>query len=1029
MLLPKKSESAKTGVVKAPNINEGALSLDDMLSMADDIDNASAELDDFVIGSSAAGSSDSQKSPIQDLSGLNTTSSIQSSPLVNQPLKTDRTNTGSSSANASPRNGEQDESKRSGRIRRRSSGVNKAPELDKDSSGNSTNRRRRRRSQSNAESDSNAEFRKAVKLALKKASQKLDNDEADLKKAAKKIPKLEKILEKNAGDDTKPAIDATRNALNELGETRHASAIPIITQFIQDKRPSISEFAVKSLGKTKQPDALEPILNRLSAIPPESSAPYISAAGELGDRRAVHPLIIFGLENPQMSRRITDALVSIGAAGVPGLIEIADKDDAGEVLSAIIALGQIKDKRGLDSIVRILKSDMATLRCHAAEALGEMADSKSIKHLITALEDPDPNVRANVAAALAKVPDERCVAPLVKALNDSNQQVQIYAATALGDCGDPKASTPLMKILDKDDPNLLIAACESLGKLGVKKAVPRICEFLVLPEEGDDTTILVKALDTLRKLRTADAVPPLLEILPAQDPLIRQRAIEALGQAGDKSVAETLEQILAEDKSEDVRAAAAKALGELGDPESIAALEESLHDTFNIRVKSVIALGAIKNESAVPTLTSLLRDQLPEIRYHAALSLADIGHTKSIHQIEPLAADSSTMVSRGALKALKKLGDERQEKDILKAAKKRVGGAKSGGRSITFDPRDFLPESIMLILWPDDPRQRTITYSSIGGVAVVLLVAAYFLFAPPANSLPRGSTSCLAFSPDSKFIAAGRSKGRLEIWAADPSRKTRPMDSIDVALGTITSVAYTDDKTVWATLNNDLYVVENGTPTLLTSFQERVSELRTSQDRSRIAVFDDGGGVAIYDTQQKQGVGAVGLPKGVVTARGISPDGKFVIGGQADGKVTIFDLKGAEVKSFQTESNPVRAVAMSPDGKQLYAGMDNSKLYVFNVESGEVIFSKAPEFGGKGPVVDIVLSADGKELVMNCRLVVAFNVEKHEFTKLPGSSVVGFSVSPDGTYAALMIDEESFIELVDLKSKKTLAELNVPPTR
>lgn len=1047
-VLPKDEKSEKavpnsnSRIMKAPDLNAGALSLDDMLSMAEDVED-SPQLDDFVIAQSSGNSTPKNAAMDVDLSDLEMSSSIQSSPLVKSPHATPPsnappTNNDTSGPTASgPYTGDQgtnhteNPSEQSGRIRRRSSGIHSQPSPAQNDSSNGssgTRKRRRTRGDSKNEISQNAAFRKAVMAALKLSKPKIEKEESkDQKKLVKRIPKLQSQLEKHVGDDKKLAIDATRDLLDEIGQSQHEDAIPVLAEFLKDKRPSISEFAAKSLGKTRIPESLQPLLYRLSEVPVDHSAPYISAIGELGDRRAIHPLVVYGNENPQMSRRTIDAIVSIGKAGVPGLIELAESDDPAKVLAAVNALGQIKDKRALDVVAHVLKSEIATLRCHAAESLGVMADPKAVKPLIAALNDKDSNVRANVTAALAKLPDERCVAPLVKALRDSDTQVQIFAAQALGDCGDAKAAAPLMKLLDQNDPNLLMAACESLGKLGDKKAVPRICEFLVLPEPGDDTSIIIKALETLRRLRSPAAVAPLLEMLPATEPIIRQRTIEALGQTKDKSVAETLEHVLSEDKSEDVRAAAAKALGELGDPESVPALEESLQDTFNIRVKAVIALGAIKHESAVPTLTSLLRDQLPEIRYHAASSLAEIGHQKSSHQIEPLAADESTMVSRGALKALKKLGDERSEKEIVKAAKKRVGSTKSAPTaSFHFDPREFLPESLLQILWPDDAKTRIIAAVSMLVVLCLTGFGALWLFTEPSISIPRAKVACLAFSPDGKMIAAGRTRGLLEIWHADPAKNEWPYDQIPINLGNITSVAFVSDNTILASLNNDLYVIEDGSPRLLTSFPVRLADVTLTADRKKAAIFDDDGGVAIYDTQSLQGVGAIGLPKGVITSRGVGPTGELVIGGQADGKVSVFDLTGKEVKTFQTGKGAVTAVAFSTDKKSVYAGKAGGETHIFDFETGERVYAGAPKLNGTGNVTAFGVPQSGKELIVSCRRVVSLNLESNEFSELPGTSVINFGVSSDGKWLALSIDEETYIELIELGAKKSVAKLDIP---
>ena len=143
---------------------------------------------------------------------------------------------------------------------------------------------------------------------------------------------------------------------------------------------------------------------------------------------------------------------------------------------AVEALGNLKDTRAVEPLIRILEQDVSFVRWEAAEALGKIGDASAIKPLINALvetwyiqrkaedalvrigspavepliralEKEKVPVRCEVAKVLAKVGDRQAVEPLIKALEDENSRVRATAAEALGKIGDLRAAKPLSKVL------------------------------------------------------------------------------------------------------------------------------------------------------------------------------------------------------------------------------------------------------------------------------------------------------------------------------------------------------------------------------------------------------------------------------------------------------------------------------------------------------------------------------------------------------------------------------------------------------
>jgi len=133
-------------------------------------------------------------------------------------------------------------------------------------------------------------------------------------------------------------------------------------------------------------------------------------------------------------------------------------------------LGDIRDSRAIEPLIRALKYRVSSVRWEAAFALGKIGDLRAVEPLIQALEDVVENVRWKAAWALGKIGDVRAVEPLIQALKDRDEYVRKYAAQALGEIKDSRSVEPLIKALKDEDSNVRKAAQEALDKINAKKS-------------------------------------------------------------------------------------------------------------------------------------------------------------------------------------------------------------------------------------------------------------------------------------------------------------------------------------------------------------------------------------------------------------------------------------------------------------------------------------------------------------------------------------------------------------------------------
>ena len=97
---------------------------------------------------------------------------------------------------------------------------------------------------------------------------------------------------------------------------------------------------------------------------------------------------------PTSSGVQTDALGNMGEPACDPLLRILDFPKVNVRLGAIDALGELKNPRSVDNLIRKLKDDTDNeVRWAASIALGQIGDQRAIPALEEALKDDDRYVR------------------------------------------------------------------------------------------------------------------------------------------------------------------------------------------------------------------------------------------------------------------------------------------------------------------------------------------------------------------------------------------------------------------------------------------------------------------------------------------------------------------------------------------------------------------------------------------------------------------------------------------------------------
>lgn len=156
-----------------------------------------------------------------------------------------------------------------------------------------------------------------------------------------------------------------------------------------------------------------------------------------------------------------------------------------------------------------------------------------------------------------------------------------YSAWALGQIGEDLNDTVAVRLagaLGDEHPAVKQAAALALGRIGPRPPVIAILtQALAVGESGSRRAVV----EALTQLEAKKAFPALRKALTDPDPAVRQGALAALGELGDRRVLPDFRERLLFDASPGVRTEAAYRLGKLGDPGDhgeLQALDEAAHD-------------------------------------------------------------------------------------------------------------------------------------------------------------------------------------------------------------------------------------------------------------------------------------------------------------------------------------------------------------------------------------------------------------------------------------------------------------------
>ena len=379
--------------------------------------------------------------------------------------------------------------------------------------------------------------------------------------------------------------DTRRAALEKLAASpdQARQVFPDLIKRFRDPVPELRVLAAKAVAGTGEAgQKWLPHFVRLfhdhDTMPDDKPVSYHVAriVGQVMGKAVLDDLIAL-LENGDVSERrgACVAIYEIGPeakAAVPVLVKLLESGSNDVNLESLYALRGIGPaaEEALPALIRALDAQNMHTQYWAAQALAAMGEKAvpAVPTLIRKLKTGTASVRRHAAIALGKIGPKigkAGIDALIEAMGDFSFVVREDTLDALARLG-PAAAEAGPVIQEK----LVERKLEPIGKaLYAYWRITGQSDF-VEPRflaRMKDLNGIVEAVPELAKMghAAAFAVPKLVELTRNTDPVVRLLSVEALGKIGvsNDAVKQALQERLAKEGDEDVRAAAETALKSL----------------------------------------------------------------------------------------------------------------------------------------------------------------------------------------------------------------------------------------------------------------------------------------------------------------------------------------------------------------------------------------------------------------------------------------------------------------------------------
>jgi cyclophilin family peptidyl-prolyl cis-trans isomerase/HEAT repeat protein len=239
-------------------------------------------------------------------------------------------------------------------------------------------------------------------------------------------------------------------AAGRIGDLR---ATPLLLRLLDQPDTTVSVAAAFALGLLRDTAAVQPLITRLTRVPPLDTATAdeaVTALAKIGGRRAA------------------DFFASV----LQGTVALSQTDPAPATSQILLEMWRLGSDARADALLPFADDTVQSIRWRAIYSLGRLRPVEATNQLIAALGAPDAGTRSSAARALvreyaitAKVAPGTLSGLLVRSLDDNDPSVRINALRSLATYQDSTISATVASRVDDPDANVRVQAASALGDL------------------------------------------------------------------------------------------------------------------------------------------------------------------------------------------------------------------------------------------------------------------------------------------------------------------------------------------------------------------------------------------------------------------------------------------------------------------------------------------------------------------------------------------------------------------------------------
>jgi len=245
-----------------------------------------------------------------------------------------------------------------------------------------------------------------------------------------------------------------RVAALAAGRIGDLGATPLLLRTLDQPDTTVRVVAAFALGLLRDSAAVEPLIQRLTGLPPldtATAAEAVTALAKIGGRRSAE----------------------FFASVLKGQVALSQSDPAPATSQMLLETWRLGADAPADALLPYARDTVQTIRWRAVFSLSRLRAPAAANQLIAALRDEDPATRALAARALirdyagaAKIALRAIAGVLTRAVDDKDPGVRINALRSLATYGDSALSPPIAWRVDDPVANVRVQAAVTLGELG-----------------------------------------------------------------------------------------------------------------------------------------------------------------------------------------------------------------------------------------------------------------------------------------------------------------------------------------------------------------------------------------------------------------------------------------------------------------------------------------------------------------------------------------------------------------------------------